>query len=102
MPRRLTAELERWSQPRRRKPLVLRGARQVGKSWLIRTFGAERFGSVVELNFERDPQLAKCFAGNDPKAIVRRIENTTGKLLRPDSTNLLMLDEIQAAPEVLG
>jgi predicted AAA+ superfamily ATPase len=102
MKRRLMADLERWSHGRRRKPLVVRGARQVGKSWLIRTFGAERIGPVVELNFERDPQLARCFAGNEPKNIVRRIENATGKLLRPDGTNLLMLDEVQAAPEVLA
>lgn len=102
MKRRLMSELTRWADSSRRKPLVLRGARQVGKSWLIRTFGAERFGSVVELNFERDPHLAKCFVGNEPKAIVRRIENATGKLLRPDGTNLLMLDEVQAAPEVLS
>lgn len=102
MKRLLMAELDRWSHARRRKPLVLRGARQVGKSWLIRAFGEQRYGAVVELNFERDPQLARCFSGTDPKNIVRRIENATGKLLRPDDTNLLMLDEVQAAPEVLA
>src|SRR5438552_1678813 len=57
MNRRLGAALKAWAQTRNRKPLVVRGARQVGKSYLVRTSGAEHFGKVVELNFEREPRL---------------------------------------------
>lgn len=102
MKRILEGALESWAVKRSRKPLVLRGARQVGKSYLVRDWGRRRYGSVVELNFEREPGLAQCFAGAEPKTIVRRIEALTGKLLRPDGTNLLFLDEIQAAPELLA
>ncbi len=102
MKRRLMEQLTRWAQGTRRKPLVLRGARQVGKSWMLRTFGDTHFGRTVELNFEREPLLARCFQSNDPRDIVRRVENATGRLLRPDGTNLLVLDEVQAAPQVLA
>lgn len=95
-------DLVRWAGSAARKPLVVRGARQVGKSWLVREFGRSRFGRVVELNFEREPTLSRCFTGSDPHETVRRIENVTGALLRPDASNLLFLDELQAAPTVLA
>jgi predicted AAA+ superfamily ATPase len=102
MKRRLSLSLDAWARKPSRKPLVLRGARQVGKSHLLRTWGRERFGAVAEVNLERDPQLAQAFRGNDPKATLRRLEALTGQVIRPDSSNLLFIDEIQAVPEVLG
>ena len=69
-------------------PLVIRGARQVGKTWLVRDF-AEREGRVLlEINLERDPRLARSFAQPDPRSVF------------DDLT--LTLDEIQNAPEVLA
>jgi len=49
-----------------RNPLVLRGTRQVGKTWLVRSWGAQRFGRVVEVNLERRPETTACFTDNDP------------------------------------
>src|SRR5438132_1656989 len=102
MNRTVEGALEAWSRKASRKPLVVRGARQVGKSWLIRTWGQKRYGSVVELNLERDPKLQRAFIDKDPRQVLRRLEAETGRIIRPDATNLLFLDEIQAAPELLA
>lgn len=74
----------------------------MGKSHLVRTWGASRFARVVELNLERDPAIAACFADNDPQATVRRLEGVARQRIEPDSSTLLFLDEIQVAPEVLA
>ena len=58
--------LDQWLQSKNRKPLVIRGARQVGKTWLVRDLTRRHGLDLVELNFERSPQLADLFAGNDP------------------------------------
>jgi uncharacterized protein len=83
-------------------PLVLRGARQVGKSWLVRTWGTQRFGRVVEVNLERRPESAACFTDNDPQAVLQRLEVQLGQRIPADGSALLFLDEIQAVPEVLA
>ncbi|MGE3166742.1 MAG: ATP-binding protein [Planctomycetota bacterium] len=101
MKRRVASDLERWIQHENRRPLVLRGARQVGKTWLVRDL-AERSGrSLVELNFERDPALARWFASNDPNQILGELSLHLGHRVSPKS-HLLFLDEIQAAGELLA
>ncbi len=80
----------------------MRGARQVGKSYLIREWATRRFEDVVELNLERDPAVAACFSDNDPRATLRRLESVARTRIRPGPSTLLFLDEIQAAPEVLA
>lgn len=102
MLRMRSADLTAWSDKPSRKPLVLRGARQVGKSWLVRSWGAQRFGRVVEVNLERRPETAACFTDNDPKAVLQRLEVQLGQRIPADGTALLFLDEIQAVPEVLA
>lgn len=92
-------ELQAWARRPGRKPLVVRGARQVGKSTLVRMFGRS-FDSFVELNFERDPADASLFAGNAPDRILPLLEARTGTRIVPGRT-LLFLDEVQAAPEAL-
>lgn len=101
MQRAATDELSAWVSRRGRKPLVIRGARQVGKSYLVRDFARTRGLDLVELNFERDPKTAKLFAGGDAVHVLRGIEAFTGKRLVYGSS-LLFLDEIQAAPQVLA
>ncbi len=102
MKRTLTSELADWYAKAPHKPLVLRGARQVGKSHLVRAFADAHAGAIVELNFERDRQAAKLFANsNDPVTIVRAIELFAKQSVEPGKT-LLFLDEIQAAPEILA
>ena len=102
MLRTRAADLTAWANKPNHKPLVLRGARQVGKSWLVRTWGAQRFSRVVEVNLERRPEIAGCFSDNDPKAVLQRLEVQLGQRIPADGSALLFLDEIQAVPEVLA
>lgn len=101
MNRTATADLDAWWKRPRRKPLIVRGARQVGKSFLVRDFAASRNLALAELNFERDPLAARAFESGDVEQTARAIEALTGRRLR-DETSLLFLDEIQAAPDVLA
>lgn len=95
-------DLDRWANSEPRKPLVLRGARQVGKSWLVLHWGKERFGRVVEANVERHSGLAGCFAHDEPREVLLRLEVLLGQPIPVDGSTLLFLDEIQAAPEILA
>ena len=101
MYRHALTDLERWLHRARRKPLVIRGARQVGKTTLVRLFAEEYFQGLAELDFERRPELAGLFAGNDPRRTLGLLEVELEADLVPGRT-LLFLDEIQAAPEVLA
>lgn len=101
MQRIISKDLDSWLKNDHRPPLILRGARQVGKTWLIRDL-AERHGlNLIELNFERDPSLQKAFSDNDPSAIVNRLSLIRSETINPD-TAILFLDEIQAFGEGLA
>ena len=92
--------LKAWKDKPGRKPLVIRGARQIGKSFLARDFAKGRFDRIVELDFERDPDLGTLFASNAPAKIVQLLELRFNAAINPGET-LLFLDEIQAAPGVI-
>ncbi len=94
-------ELENWLKNKNRKPIVLRGARQVGKTWLVRDLAKRQKLKLVELNFERLPSLADLFSENNPDEIMRNIEAELAITIKPDSS-LLFLDEIQAAPQLFS
>ncbi len=100
MKRFATEALLAWKNRARRKPLVMRGARQVGKTWLVRDFAATAFESLCEINFEKTPDTAKLFDLRDPGKIVPLLAAQTGVPIEPGRT-LLFLDEVQAAPQVL-
>lgn len=93
--------LEEWRERGNRKPLVVRGARQVGKSYLVRQFGESQFEGLVEVNFENEDVVASYFDNSDCAATVRLLEAHYRTEIRPGKT-LLFLDEIQAAPEVFA
>ena len=93
--------LAAWKDSPRRKPLVLRGARQVGKSWLARQFATQYMENMVEINFERMPEAAALFSDKTPEKILPRLELHSGQAIMPGKT-LLFLDEIQATPEVFA
>ena len=93
--------LKSWKHGPDRKPLIIRGARQVGKSYLARAFARESFEGIAEINFERDPDIATLFASNDPARIVPLLELRLNRPIRPGRT-LLFLDEIQATPSVIA
>ena len=98
--RMIDGYLLEWSQRSSHKPLLLRGARQVGKSTAVRHLG-QKFKSFVEVNFERQPSYKQLFQGDiDVKRIVPQMAAIAGKPIEPGST-LLFLDEIQACPEAI-
>jgi uncharacterized protein len=92
--------LEEWSEHFPRKPLIVRGARQVGKSTLVREFARKSQYSLVEINFERNPEYCEAFASRDPAQILTTLKLLTDQTIEAGST-LLFLDEIQVAPEAL-
>src|SRR3989338_4981296 len=92
--------LKKWHQKERRKPLSIRGARQVGKSYLVREFARRESLSLGEINFEKNPETADLF---DKKSIQKTCEflELQYKTRMEPKTPLLFLDEIQAAPQVI-
>ncbi|MFN2366883.1 MAG: ATP-binding protein [Desulfurivibrionaceae bacterium] len=91
--------LEQWRTRKNRKPLIVRGARQVGKTWLVREF-ARNFSNLVEINFDKHPEKARLFQSRDIGKILQFLQIDANTDIIPGRT-LLFLDEIQAAPEVL-
>ena len=101
MHRHRLKDMLEWLQQPGRKPLILRGARQVGKSTLVRLFcEAESDRDLLTVNLERHPHLAGTFAGNDPATVLDVIEAVSGRS-RSEAT-ILFLDEIQAAPSAFA
>jgi predicted AAA+ superfamily ATPase len=93
-------ELKAWRSSPVRKPLLLRGARQVGKSWIVREFG-RAFTHFVEINFEKQPEAGKLFEGDlDVKNLLEKLAIYTRHKIIPGET-LLFLDEIQECPRAL-
>lgn len=92
--------LHEWAGRSIHKPLVIRGARQIGKSTLVREFARLANMPLVEVNFERNPEFREAFAVRDPARILSTLTLLTGKAITP-AKSLLFLDEIQAAPEAL-
>lgn len=93
-------ELRAWKGRIGRLPLLLRGARQVGKSYLVEQFGRADFQDIAVVDFERRPQMVNCFQSREPVEILKQIELILQKPVIPGST-LLFLDEIQHCPEAL-
>ncbi len=93
--------LQKWIESPQRKPLVLRGARQVGKTWLARQIAQTNTKKLIEINFERTPQLKSLFNNNDPLHILNNIGVQYNQVIAPHNT-VLFLDEIQAAPEAFA
>jgi len=93
--------IENWLAKPNRKPLAIRGARQVGKSTLVRLFAQAQGKHLAEFNLERYPDLATVFASNDPKTILNVLEAAHSPTLTIDKQALLFLDEIQATPEAI-
>lgn len=100
MKRDLKKTIENWSFSPRRKPLILKGARQVGKTWLVRELG-KKFDSYIELNFEEDPHLDIFFQKKlDPQNLLIDLQNYLGQKIIPGKT-LLFMDEIQCSPQAI-
>lgn len=101
MRRKAIDYLKDWAIASDRKPLVLRGARQVGKTWLVREFAKETKKQIIEINFEDRLAPVSLFNPNDPKEILLNLSSHFNTEINPDNS-LLFLDEIQAAPEIFA
>jgi len=99
MYRKAKQELLLWKEREGRKPLIIRGARQVGKTWLVRSL-AEHFSCFIEINFDKNPEKADLFSAGNIDRTLELIEIDSGASLVVGNT-LLFLDEIQSAPDVL-
>jgi predicted AAA+ superfamily ATPase len=99
MKRKLAQLLKKWHSSQVRKPLVLRGARQVGKSTLVRLFAEEHGLDLLEVNLERHRDMDRIFAGLDVPLILGNLEAISGRRVGPRT--LIFLDEIQATPHAL-
>jgi predicted AAA+ superfamily ATPase len=92
--------LEQWLNNKNRKPLIIRGARQVGKSTLVELFAKQHGLTLLNVNLERHPALNKTFISNDPEHILQQIE-ALPKMPMLDENSILFLDEIQAIPKAI-
>jgi len=89
-----------WKKERIPKPLLLRGARQVGKSFIVNAFGTNEFNNTITINFERNPEYKELFTTNSPKVIIEKIMLLSGSEINAGET-LLFFDEIQECPEAI-
>lgn len=91
-----------WKQSRRRKPLIIEGARQVGKTWLMKEFGRQAYGDTVYINFDSNARMAELFASDlDTKRLVLGLELYAGRKIDPENA-LLIFDEVQEVPRALA
>jgi predicted AAA+ superfamily ATPase len=95
------AKLIAWRRSPTRKPLIIRGARQVGKTWLMKEFARKEYNQFAYVNFESDAQLKNLFTeGFDIARILQGIEISTGSKIEAGNT-LIIFDEVQEAPDAL-
>ena len=101
MKRFLMDALVKWKNKSNRKPLVLKGARQTGKTWLMKEFGRRYFQSVVYINFDMSTRMKKVFDGDfQIDRILLALNAETGVRIEPEKT-LIIFDEIQEAPRAI-
>ena len=102
MQRTIMAELIRWKTKRNRKPLLLKGARQVGKTWLMKEFGSKCFKNTAYLNFDSGGRVSRIFNEDyDIRRILQLINIETGVKVEPQET-LIIFDEIQEVPRAIS
>ena len=102
MKRSINFHLDHWLHQLDRKPLIVLGARQIGKTYSLREFGATKFTKVHEFNFQSNRKLHKIFSGDlDTKRIIRELEFVSDTSIVPNGQELIFFDEIQECPEAL-
>ena len=101
MKREKLKDLIAWKKSSSRKPLIIRGARQVGKTWLMKEFGNTQYTQTVYINFEKNKRLHSLFVDDfDIKRVIIALQAETGLAIDPKNT-LLIFDEIQEVPEAI-
>ena len=94
MERSIYSSLKKWKESPTRKPLILQGARQVGKTYILKEFGAREYSEVVYINCDDNNDMQNMFVDYDVDRIIRSLSAISGISIKP-STTLLILDEIQ-------
>ncbi len=95
-------KLLKWKQSKRRKPLIIEGARQVGKTWLMKEFGKQAYTDTIYINFDSNSRMAELFASDlDTDRLIMGIELYAGRKINPDNS-LLVFDEVQEVPRALA
>ena len=100
MKRLLISKLKEWKNSKNRKPLIIEGARQVGKTWLLKEFGNEEFENCVYINCDNNPQIEDIFIDYDIQRIIRNISAFANSKIVAGKT-LIIFDEIQESPKAL-
>ena len=102
MKRSAFSQLVKWKDNPERKPLIIRGARQVGKTWLMKEFGQSCYDSFVYFNFDEEDELKSIFEANkNPQRIIELLSMIAGEKILPGET-LVIFDEVQECPEALN
>ncbi|MDE6377399.1 MAG: AAA family ATPase, partial [Duncaniella sp.] len=100
--RDILKQFTRWKYSPSRKPILLKGARQIGKTWAMETFGHEHFKYTVKFDFDRQPELKSVFqTTKEPARILKELELYVPYPIIPGET-LIILDEIQECEEALN
>ena len=95
-------KLLKWKQSKRRKPLIIEGARQVGKTWLMKEFGRQAYADTVYINFDSNSRMAELFSSDlDTERLIIGLELYAGRKIDPDNS-LLIFDEVQEVPRALS
>ena len=102
MKRFIVDKLIKWKNSKYRKPLILKGARQVGKTYILKEFGKENYNDIAYFNFDHDTDLYNLFVNSkEPKRILEQLAFIYGKAIIPGKT-LIFFDEIQECPDALN
>ena len=102
MRRNAIHDLIQWKSSENRKPMVLKGARQVGKTWLMKEFGSSCYDHVVYFNFDEEDEIKSIFETNkNPSRIIELLSMIAGEKIFPGET-LVIFDEIQECPDALN
>jgi len=101
MKRQAMQKLKNWKKSSSRKPIIIRGARQVGKTWLMREFGKECFSNTAYINFDNNQRMQKIFEGDyDIKRLISALQIESNTQISQETT-LIIFDEVQEAPHAL-
>lgn len=96
------ADLEKWKESKHRKPLIIQGARQVGKTWLALEFGQKYYSNIAYVSFLDNVNLQQVFKGTlEPERLLAALSIESGEVINPDDT-LIILDEIQECPQAFA
>lgn len=100
MYRKAIEKLIEWKNDNDRKPLILNGARQVGKTWILKEFGKNYYKKVAYINMDQNPRMQALFYDFDTERLLQGFKAETGVSIEPENT-LIILDEIQEIPEAI-